>query len=375
MAEVLHDLLRTGNCLLHVSAAGAGPRLLASIWDNPGASDYLVGFFIPYATTQLDSFLGHPPENSYCSKEVAFDLAMASFIRAAEHRVIERLSGGPIGVGVTASVASAKMPKGEQRAHIVMITHDRVRHLEIDFEKAIGKGARIAQDEAIAGVVNREMELLLSITTNEIPGEDAQFALERFYRYPVFETNGTRHPKSNSEGGLYLPATLNPIHDGHRTMCQVAEAHLHPNGAGHRCARYLVSSTSPHKGTLSVQEMLLKAGMLRAERWRDQSRMVEFTRDEPLFIDKARKRPGSLFLIGADTMIRMLEPGWGPDVAEMLGEMKQLGVSFLVMGRQIEEKYVTCRDVDVPSPYGSLFQPLEGRVDVSSTEIRTREIG
>lgn len=98
--------------------------------------------------------------------------------------------------------------------------------------------------------------------------------------------------------------------------------------------------------------------------------MVEFTHSEPLFIDKARKRPGSIFLIGADTMQRMLDPKWGPDIEPMLNEMKNLGIKFLVMGRVLNGKWTTCRDIELPWSMQTLFEPLLGRVDVSSTEIR-----
>lgn len=153
-------------------------------------------------------------------------------------------------------------------------------------------------------------------------------------------------------------------------MAEAAEGHLTPNGPGKIKVRYLVSSSSPHKGKLTVQEMLLKAGMLRAERWLGQSRSVEFTHDEPLFIDKARKRPESVFIIGADTMGRMLDPQWGPEIESMLLELKNLGVKFLVMGRVIEGEWKTCRDFYVPWPHGNLFEPLEGRIDLSSTQLR-----
>ncbi len=366
--ESLHETLLTTKSLLHVSTTGAGLRLQTALWDTPGASAYLVGFFTPYARTQLHSFLGHSPETSYCSKEVAFDLAMASYLRAAEHQVVEGVEGEPVGVGITAAVASTRVPRGEQRAHVVIMAWNQMHHFEVPLTKSAGVEARRTHDETISQAVLAELQNVLREQRAPVQ-RHSETAMGRFYGYPVFDTNGRRYPASESPG-VYLPATLNPIHDGHRMMCRVAEERMHSAPGGARFARYLVSSTSPHKGRLSVQEMLKKAGMLRAERWRDESRMVEFTRDEPLFLDKARKRPGSVFLIGADTMARMLEPGWGPDIAEMLSEMQNLGTRFWVMGRKLGDRYLTCRDVEVPWPHQNIFEPMEGRLDVSSTELR-----
>ncbi len=365
----LHKALVQQQVQLHVSTTGAGLRMQTQLWDVPGASQYLVGFFTPYARSQLQGFLGHPPEASYCAPEVALDLAMASYLRAGEHAVMEGVSPNPIGVGVTASVASERLPRGEHRAHVALITKSCIHCFNVELERGVGAAARVAHDVFLRDRVLKELQaVVLAKTASSAACEE--LALERFYRYPVFDTNGRRYPAQPQNAGVYLPATLNPIHDGHRLMCRAAEARMHWAPGPIRFARYLVSSSSPHKGRMSVQEMLVKAGMLRAERWRDESRVVEFTRDEPLFLDKARKRPGSVFLIGADTMRRMLDPAWGLDVTDMLTEMRNLDVHFWVMERNVEGEVLGCRDVAVPWPYQALFQPLEGRLDVSSAELR-----
>ena len=298
-------------------------------------------------------------------------MASASYMRVAETMVSENVEGNPVGVGITASVASSRLPQGEHRAHIVIITKDHVVYREVVLPKSEGREARQYHDALIATATLNLLKEVLSEKSG-IHANVEKEALDRFYLYPIFHTNGTRlKADAPREREIYLPATLNPIHDGHRAMCKQAEDFLSPR-QGRIKASYLVSSVSPHKGRLSVQDMLFKAGMLRAERWEHESRMVEFTQDEPLFIDKARKRPGSIFLIGADTMQRMLDSKWGPDVAEMLQEIKNLDVKFLVMERLVDGHLLTCRDIPVPWPHGNLFEPLTGRVDISSTEIRNK---
>lgn len=376
----LHELLIETKSLLHVSATGAGPTLQKEIWSTPGCSAYFIGCFIPYRRTQLHSFLGHEPDESYVAPEVAIDMASASYIRAAEALFTEKIEGNPVGIGITAAVASSRLPRGDHRAQIVVITKDNVIHEEVRLPKSEGREAREYHDALIASAA---MRLLKKALTEKAPFkmeegdvlhlDVSEQALDRFYEYPIFHINGTRQKASAPRGReVYLPATLNPIHEGHRTMCRVAEELLSPT-TGRIKARYLVSSVSPHKGRLSVQDMLLKAGMLRAERWvpsADESRMVEFTHDEPLFLDKAKKRPGSTFLIGADTMERFLDPKWGPSTTDLLVELKNLDTKFLVMPRLIDGVVKGCRDIDVPWPHGNLFEPLPGRVDISSTELR-----
>ena len=118
----------------------------------------------------------------------------------------------------------------------------------------------------------------------------------------------------------------------------------------------------------------MRAGMVRAERWHQQSRAVEFSRNDPLFVDKASQRPGSTFVIGADTMQRMLDPKWGPAQLEVLRELRNHFATFLVMGREVDGKFLICRDIPVPFPYSLLFRPLEGRFDISSTELRAKAV-
>lgn len=374
IASPLHKRLIESRSLLHIATTGAGPRLLQALWDNTGISEYFVGAEMPYKTTQTRAVLGHAPEEGYVAEDVAYDLAMASYLRAAETKVVEALAGDPIGLGISAAVASNRWPHGGHRAHMVLISRDRVVYRLVNLVKGTGKEVRRYHDQEIADAA---LELVLQALKGDLRAEPAceDKALERFHLYPVFGTDGTRRKSGGGGRCLYLPATLNPIHDGHRLMCRTAEESQAEGGMGRVRAIYLVSSVSPHKGRLSVQQMLMTAGMLRAERWRDEyePRMVEFTHDEPLFIDKARKRPGSTFIIGADTMERMLDPQWGPAIEEMLVEMRNLDVKFLVMGRVVGEKWVTCRDIKVTWPHQLLFEPLEGRLDLSSTQMRNQQ--
>lgn len=81
-------------------------------------------------------------------------------------------------------------------------------------------------------------------------------------------------------------------------------------------------------------------------------------------------------LIGADTMLRMLDPKWGVDIKDLLSQFAQLKTSFAVAGRMIGEEFWTCEDVlrtlpsELEQKYCYLFHPLEGRWDISSSELR-----
>ena len=113
----LHKSLTETPSSLFLACAGAGIEFLRQLWQTPGSSRYLCGTSLLQAREELDRFIGYSPEGSYCSKAVAIDMAISAFLQASR-------SGGdgskPVGLAVTAAVASDRIPRGEQRAQHVL---------------------------------------------------------------------------------------------------------------------------------------------------------------------------------------------------------------------------------------------------------------
>ena len=360
----LHDKLTETQSLLHICCTGAGAGLQKFIWDTPGASAYLVGSHFPYAQTQLCAFIGKKPKSSYCSKETAIEMAMTSFIHAVEHKIRTGVSGSPVGLAVTASVASLRIPRGEHRAHIAVITENNVQTRHVTLEKSIGLDARRSHDRIVTQAALQLLECALNDTVQK---DESDIAVELLFEAPSFYPNGQRSKQTSR--GIYLPASLNPLHDGHRLMAKAAEATL--GGP----VTFMVNIDPPHKPKQSLQDILEIIAVFRNENKGDSktstnSKILEMTRNEALFLEKARARPESHFIIGADTMSRLLEDRWGPQIEPMLSEMRKLGIQFHVMGREIDGSFTTCRDIAVPFPHQLLFRPLDGRLDISSTQLR-----
>lgn len=352
-----HEFLLNSGLLIHVSTSGSGPRLFEKLWDVPGASKYFVGGQFLYKDTLIKSFIGHPSLDGDTDKETAFDMAVASYITASETNSHEKLGKSPVGIGLKTHVFSSDS-KDERYAHIVIITENNVQYSHLILTE---DPMRQHDDELIS---SHTLQILESIVSKKIDSnvEAEQVIAQRFFAYPIFNPDGTREKPDYSHRMLYLPSPLNPISNSHRTLCRAGEEILISQyGIGKFKARYLVSINHPEKPRLSIQEMLCKAGEIRAERWYGESRSVEFTSDS-LYIEKARRRPGSVFIIGVDGMKKMLDPKWNVPVNEMLREMANLKVQFLVMGCEIDGKWTTCRDVEVQWPHSCLFKPLNGKV-------------
>ncbi len=110
-----------------------------------------------------------------------------------------------------------------------------------------------------------------------------------------------------------------------------------------------------------------------------QHRLVYFTENDPFYLDKARSHPGTPLVIGADALLRMLDPQWGHDPVELFQEFMKLGMKFYLVGREVDGTFLkpveamqaVCEKAKLtPMQLGKMFRVVEGRWDVSSTALR-----
>ena len=97
----------------------------------------------------------------------------------------------------------------------------------------------------------------------------------------------------------------------------------------------------------------------------------------PTFSEKAGILPQSTFIVGIDTVSRIVEPrfygGTLEGLNKALSEFQEQGCHFLVAGRQDGNDFITLSDVNIPVFAQDLFEqiPEESfRSDLSSTQIR-----
>ncbi len=353
--------LKAAGVSIHVICTGAGAGLQQKLWEVPGSSAYLSGASFPYRQAETDKTLGFVPE-SYCSPEAAIDLACVAYQRAYSF-------GGkkPVGLGITASVASEREHRGEHRVHACLITDDQVVAMNQVLVKGVGKDQR-ASDGVICDSIGlsllfQAVNLDWRATVSEHGVEDStELALERFYVHPFFAKNGERLADLPKDVVL-MPGAYNPPHPGHLGMAsEVAKKALKP-------VVFHVTADGPHKAPLTLQDLLKRARMLRGhDRF--------FTRGDSLYLDKARRFPGTPIAMGADALLRMLDPKWGQPVLPMLYELSQLKTRFYITQRPVDGEVLTMykafersgiRDYDLLS---QLFHEVEGLWDFSSTQLR-----
>lgn len=355
------EQLKQANVSIHLIATGGGAGLQQQLWETPGSSAYLSGCHFPYAMEEQEELLSFMPEH-FVSEENAVDLASAAYMKAY------RFGGkNPIGVGLTASVASEKLHRGDHRVFICTITNDSVKLFHGTLEKGVGQEQRLAdgkQCDYWGQVMLSDAAKLLTFSNAY---DATELARKRFFARPFFAANGKRLVEMpNNKRLALMSGAFNPLHEGHTSVAQSVM-----DGHG-KTVVYEVTAEPPHKEAMTVQSLLQRAKLLQGH-----DRL--FTKSNPLYLDKARAFLGVPLVLGADAMVRMLDPKWGVSVKELLSEFQKLNTKLLVSGRLIDDKFVSYVDIlnsiDLKDPSLlslalDVLSPVDGRVDISSTELR-----
>src|SRR6185369_2016869 len=140
------DALKRAGVSIHVIATGAGAGLQQLLWEVPGSSAYLSGATFPYSEEEQAELLGFMPEH-FCSEEAAIDLASAAYMKAYKFN-----GPRPVGVGITASVASEKEHRGDHRVHACVITNDFVRSVSVTLVEGVGSEQRVKGGKGVDGL-------------------------------------------------------------------------------------------------------------------------------------------------------------------------------------------------------------------------------
>jgi nicotinic acid mononucleotide adenylyltransferase len=361
------NALKSANISIHVIATGAGAGLQQMLWQVPGSSAYLSGCSFPYDQSETEELLGFKPEH-FVSQETAIDLASAAYMKAY------RFGGKkPVGIGITASVASEVLHKGDHRFNVCVITDDKVLTDYVILDKGIGIDQRVRDGVRVDMNAFMLMYEALGIGTKSSEGsiDATDLARARFLRRPFFTANGYRlEAILNSNDWALMPGAFNPPHVGHLSMATEFE-----KDHSERVV-FEVSTTPPHKDKLSVQDMLKRAKLL-------QGHNRIFTTDMPMYLDKAKAYPGMSILLGTDALVRMLDPKWGIDPSDLISQFWKLHTRLYVAARTIDNKLVHVYDIlaksdeifkeqHVIDEAYWVLKDLPGRWDISSTELRNK---
>ncbi|HEY7315396.1 MAG TPA: hypothetical protein VH643_39060 [Gemmataceae bacterium] len=364
----LHD---SGHrCVLVVTGGGAGAAsLLLSV---PGGSRSVLEVVVPYSEQSLNEFLGDVPA-SFCSAETARSMAQRALDRARWLAPADAVAG----IACTASLCSDRPKRGDHRFHLALQTPRRTTTHSL----TLHKGARDREAEeslldcvllnAMAesfGLSERVEAPLLpgeELLTRTDPSADLLTALVEGRLSAVCVERDGRWRSDGPRHALLLPGSFNPVHHGHCALADVAE-HL----SGKEVA-FELSIVNADKPPLAEEEA--------------RRRVVQFAGQAPLwltraptFVEKAELFPGVVFVVGADTAERILQPRFYGDsdvqLAQAMERLRAHGCRFLVAGRvNSYGVFFGLEDLNILAAYRDLFTSISAgifRLDVSSTRLR-----
>ena len=355
---------------------GGGSRVASDLLTVPGASSTLLDVAIPYSTAALTDYLGQVPAQ-FCSRETALRMATVAWQKALRFsEATENATAHRLGVACTASLASSKPKRGEHRIWIATESAANSRVLSLTLKK--GLRTRLEEEtlaaELLLYAINDESGLapptLPSLHVDEtvsieLETVDPVIAELRSGNHAVAWAlpDGTVSATISQPPRGLLPGSFNPIHIGHRKLRSVAEGII---GGPVQFELSLVNADKPPLNSFEIEQ--------RRYQFDDVPLVLSAA---PLFVDKARLFPGTTFVIGYDTAIRILDPrfyaGNQQGMRTSLEAVGSLGCNFLVAGRLTDSGFQSISGLPVLVEFQDLFQPIPEdrfREDVSSSGIR-----
>lgn len=355
-----------------IEFGGAGVQALAWLHSVAGSSRTILEATDRYAAASLTELLGFQPER-FTSRQVSAAMAAAAYQRA--QRLAE--AGPPlVGLGCTATIATDRRKRGEHRCFVSAFTPQQL----ITFGLTMTKGLRRRHEEedlvsrlvlwALAEACDLEPRLDLRLAEAERllelhqPVHLAADLLAGQIETVTVWSDGRLTKDDRLDQVILVSGSFNPLHQGHLHMAQLAASKF----------GYPVYFELP---LLNADKAVIQP----AEAWRRAAQFADVAplvlSCAPLFNQKAKLYPNSVFVVGFDTAVRIVDPRfYDHDPAKMrlaLADIQDQGCRFLVVGRVTDQGFMTVADLDLPADFISLFEGVseaEFRIDLSSTELR-----
>jgi hypothetical protein len=272
-----------------------------------------------------------------------------------------------LGVAVTASLATNYSKKGEHKFFIAIQTYKYSSSFSYSFVK--GELTREEEEQivthhiinAIAQSCEVQNNIISESSSLKIKTVKAEKSWIKLIDSKIdFVSSSNRIPE------LIFPGSFNPFHSGHNSMSELAEK---KTGLG---LAYEICIQNADKPPLSYHEIEKTLSQF------DQGHEWVLTKAGK-FTDKAALFPNSVFIIGTDTLTRILDEKFYLNRQDMLNQLDLFNshnINFLVFGRKIKNHFISLDSVRIPEHIAKRFSGFGEEIfrdDISSTLIRKEQ--
>ena len=377
LEAVIERLHQTPHMLVY-EFAGAGVQALAWLHAVAGSSATILEANDRYSRKSFIESAGFEPDK-FVSLEASEALAKQALKRAQylKPKHLKHEGTAAIGVSCIASIATSRPKRGEHKCFISIADELAVTSYSLTLDK--GARNRDEEEALVSILVIKAIAEACDLKTPELhlntediletyhSSSPALLQLEKEeVNWLRFSSRGEVSAGKTLSNQLLLSGSFNPVHAGHLQLVKLVADKKQKDV----CFELPLANAA--KATIGFEE-----AVRRARQFIGKGDVILSL--SPLFYEKATVFPESMFIVGADTAVRLVQKRFYNDSEkEMLASfeaVRQKACSFIVAGRLIDDDFITLDEIAIPETIKDLFEVLPEevfRVDLSSTEIREK---
>ncbi len=333
---------------------GGGTGAIYDLLRYGGGSNTLLKAEVPYATSSFDVYAGKP--DKYCSVQAARSLSVKAYHEAKKLSIESKL----FGLGVTATLNKSGGQREGRQNEVFMCIHLKDQCSEHSF-KIDASLEREEQEQIAASLILQYFATFIfrenhfDFDANKVvpATQDNTMKLqsdaESFWNCTTVEKLVVNYAPTN----VIFPGSFNPLHDGHRHIAKLAKKMTGTEVTHEICIRNV------DKAPLDVFSI-----MERIESFTEAKLGLVLT-TAPLFINKVQLFPGSTWIVGIDTWVRIIDPSY-VDLNKLFDVFDKTKSKFIVFGRAVHDQFVTLSDIELPTH--KFFDNPENVVEISKED-------